>query len=566
MNNTLESFRESNNDILSSLKELADFIENGIDLGVDFDTSILNKISKAVDSLENEKLKIALIGGFSEGKTSIAAAWMEKLDKSSMNINHSESSNEVSIYNVNDDFSIIDTPGLFGFKEQFSEESGRIEKYKEITRKYISEAHIILYVMNSTNPIKSSHKEELNWLLRTLNLLPRTIFVLSRFDEVADVEDINDYEYNFKVKSENIKQRLKNDINLTEKEALDLSIVAVAANPFDMGTEYWVDNIDKFRELSYIYRLQEATAKKIRNIGGQNIVNMARKSVIEDVLHKSLPIAIKRDELIGKEVESLNDVMNGLVKRLRSSEMEIKASKTALRDFLNDFVPDLVLRIRGLSIETFSEFYIKEIGSDGMIISSNLESGIERCIEGINSNLDLAFTGFQADVRHYNNTVSALGKQGVDFIVQSKFISNTTVIAARDGIKGFAATLGTDLGKMLNFKPWGAIKLANKLNTAVAVLGLAFEAYDSYKRMEKENELEEFKVSIIDSLNKQHKSLLDLISSKDFNDQFFPSYCQLIHAKQDVENMLKEQVSKQESFKNWSSKGKVIEGKFRRIE
>ena len=54
--------------------------------------------------------------------------------------------------------------------------------------------------MNSTNPIKDSHKEDLQWLFRELNLLPRTIFVLSRFDEVADVEDENDYMQNLNIK------------------------------------------------------------------------------------------------------------------------------------------------------------------------------------------------------------------------------------------------------------------------------------------------------------------------------------------------------------------------------
>ncbi|MGV8268407.1 LeoA/HP0731 family dynamin-like GTPase, partial [Pseudomonas aeruginosa] len=80
--------------------------------------------------------------------------------------------------------------------EQENAETQTIEKYKDITKKYVSEAHLVLYVMNSTNPIKESHKEDLTWLFRTLDLLPRTVFVLSRFDEVADVEDEQDYQAN----------------------------------------------------------------------------------------------------------------------------------------------------------------------------------------------------------------------------------------------------------------------------------------------------------------------------------------------------------------------------------
>lgn len=99
---------------------------------------------------------MALVGGFSEGKTSIAAAWVGKLDKSTMKISHQESSDSVSIFEVERGLTLIDTPGLFGFKEKFNADTHEQEKYKDITKKYISEAHLVLYVMNSTNPLKKA--------------------------------------------------------------------------------------------------------------------------------------------------------------------------------------------------------------------------------------------------------------------------------------------------------------------------------------------------------------------------------------------------------------------------
>ncbi|GAA9049692.1 hypothetical protein BTM469_05730 [Helicobacter pylori] len=167
-----------------------------------------------------------MVGGFSEGKTSIAAAWIERLDKS-MKIDHQESSDAVKIYNIDNEMELVDTPGLFGFKEK-EHDSGKIERYKDITKKYVSEAHLILYALNPSNPIKKSHKDDLNWLFRTLNLLSRTIFVISRFDE-------EDYNKRFKTKKENIQNRLNDLISLSEKEKESLSIVAVAANPFNEG-------------------------------------------------------------------------------------------------------------------------------------------------------------------------------------------------------------------------------------------------------------------------------------------------------------------------------------------
>src|SRR3546814_14798706 len=89
---------------------------------------------------------------------------------------------------ISDWSSDVCSSDLFGFKEQVNAETNAIEKYKDITKKYVSEAHLVLYVMNSTNPIKESHQDDLVWLFRTLDLLPRTVFVLSRFVEVAAVE------------------------------------------------------------------------------------------------------------------------------------------------------------------------------------------------------------------------------------------------------------------------------------------------------------------------------------------------------------------------------------------
>ncbi|GAA8470996.1 hypothetical protein HpNP8_04960 [Helicobacter pylori] len=78
----------------------------------------------------------------------------------------------------------------------------------------------------------------MNWLFRTLNLLSRTIFVISRFDEEADIEDEQDYNKRFTIKKENILNRLNDLISLSKEEKESLAIVAVAANPYDLGVEH----------------------------------------------------------------------------------------------------------------------------------------------------------------------------------------------------------------------------------------------------------------------------------------------------------------------------------------
>ncbi len=108
----------------------------------------------------------------------------------------------------------------------------------------------------------------MNWLFRTLNLLSRTIFVISRFDEEADIEDEEDYNKRFKTKKENIQNRLSDLISLSEKEREGLSIVAVAANLFGWWLEYWLKHKEEFQKLSRIKTLQDATQKRLKKMAG----------------------------------------------------------------------------------------------------------------------------------------------------------------------------------------------------------------------------------------------------------------------------------------------------------
>ncbi len=241
-------------------------------------------------------------------ESQIESGKKDRLDKS-MKIDHKESSDEVKIYDIDNEMELVDTPGLFGFKEKITD-SGKIERYKDITKKYISEAHLILYVLNPSNPIKDSHKDDLNWLFRTLNLLSRTIFVISRFDEEADIEDEKDYNKRFEIKKENIQNRLNDLISLSEEEKESLIIVAVAANPFDLGVEHWLKHQEEFQKLSHIKALQDATQKKIKENGGKlTIIEEAKKSVIQDVIYRQMPPAKQALQDINGEMEYLNKMI-----------------------------------------------------------------------------------------------------------------------------------------------------------------------------------------------------------------------------------------------------------------
>ena len=567
MNSTLELFLNQNNKALALLDKLRVFLEQGAALGVNIDPTLLSKLEHASQNLANDKLKIALIGGFSEGKTSIAAAWMERLDKSSMNISQQESSNEVKVYEVDDNFVLIDTPGLFGFKEQYNADINAMEKYKDITRKYVSEAHLVLYVMNSTNPIKDSHKDDLNWLFRTLDLLPRTVFVLSRFDEVADVEDEASYAQHLQVKRNNVESRLRESIDASDAEVAALSIVAVAANPFDMGTDYWLERLGQFKTLSHIASLQQATASKIQSSGGPAaIVDQARKSVILDVLHKELPVAVENDQRLGDEVERLSGVSRTLSRQLVGAKSQIGEVRIGLRDFVSRYFSGLIMRTEGLTQETFKEFFEREIGRDGVMVTTRLQNEFDRQLNGVSQELSRMRLSFDSEIDHFNTNVINLGKQGVNYVIKGNLINNGSILAARDGIVNVAKTLGVDLGKALKFKPWGAINLAKNLNGILSVAGLALEAWDSYERKKREDQFRQAIAEMVDNFNNQREELLTIIQDVSFEERFFPDYASLDANAADVQVAIDTQKRLREQFKEWRQSGELMEAEFTRIE
>ncbi|MGN8499256.1 LeoA/HP0731 family dynamin-like GTPase [Helicobacter pylori] len=552
-NETLEQFKKDQKRNQENLKKLLDFVHAGEKYGIKVEESLKDKIRNAMENVAGQKLKVALVGGFSCGKTSIAAAWIDRLDES-MKIDHQESSDAVKIYNIDDEMELVDTPGLFGFKEKITD-SGKIERYKDITKKYISEAHLILYALNPSNPIKESHKDDLNWLFRTLNLLSRTIFVISRFDEEADIEDEEDYNKRFKIKKENIQNRLNELISLSEKEKESLSIVAVAANPFDLGLEYWLKHKEEFQKLSHIKALQDATQKKIKENGGKlTITEEAKKSVIQDVVYRQMPPAKQALQDINREMERLNKTLEKRRKDLQNLNSEISQARIHLREFIIRYFSDLIRQVLGTSLETFNDFVIREIGDKGINIETKVQNEFERQTQGIVNEIAKIETGFNADMSFFEKHAGTLGKIGIDLLKQSGFINATNIKLARDTIAAVGKFVGIDLA--LKFKPWGAVNLAGSINKGLPLIGLAFEVWDSWKESQKIEKLEKAKEEMKSNFDGQKQEILDLINDETkFKQACFPSVLELEKCIQACEESVKKTQECTQGLEKWIQTG-----------
>ncbi|WQY90353.1 50S ribosome-binding GTPase [Helicobacter pylori] len=552
-NETLEQFKKNQERNQKNLQKSLDFVHTGEEYGIKVEESLKDKIHNAMENVVGQKLKVALVGGFSCGKTSIAAAWIDRLDES-MKIDHQESSDEVQIYNIDDEIELVDTPGLFGFKEK-THDSGKIERYKDITKKYISEAHLILYALNPSNPIKESHKDDLNWLFRTLNLLSRAIFVISRFDEEADIEDEEDYNKRFKIKKENIQNRLNDLISLSEEEKESLIIIAVAANPFDLGVEHWLKHKEEFQKLSHIKALQDATQKKIKENGGKlTIIEEAKKSVIQDVVYRQMPPAKQALQDINGEMEYLNKTLEKRRKDIQDLNGEISQARIHLKEFITRYFSDLILQVSGTSLETFNDFVMREIGDKGINIETKVQNEFERETQGIVNEMAKIETGFNADLNFFEKHAGTLGKIGINFLNQSGFINATNIKLTRDGIVAVAKFTGIDLA--LKFKPWGAVKLASNLNKGLPLIGIAFEIGDSVMKLKKEKELEETKEKMKSNFDGQKQEILDLINDETkFKQTCFPSVFELEKSFQEIEEKIKKTQECAQELEKWIQTG-----------
>ena len=557
---TLKVFNKKKEDVFKMLSNLLLVLKEGKELGVDIEPEYITKIEKSIDENEDKKLKVVLIGGFSEGKTSIAAAWLEEYDKKKMKIAMTESTDDIREYNV-ENINLVDTPGLFGFKETANK-----EKYKDITKKYISEANIVLYVMNSDNPIKESHKEEIQWLFRDLNLLPRTVFILSRFDNVADIEDDNDYNGMLKIKRENVLKRLEDFEVIHAEDSKKLPVVAIAANPFDEGIEYWLANLDEFKKISHIDSLQHATSDIVEKNGGVDSVLLeTQKSIIKEILELKIPLATAKVEKLDKEYKNLDNVIKEMKEDLSNLKTKIELAKNYLKSFILELFTDLILQLEGTTIETFINFFERNIGSEGIVLNNKIENGFNKKVLEIENDICRLEKNFDNEIDNFeeftqDNSLEKF-KIGSEMLKNANLgLTNASIIAIRDF-----------LNLSIKFKPWQAVKIANVINKGIpiigAILGIGFELWDSYSKKKKEEEFLKAKKQMKEDFEKQCKEYKELIeNAEEFDKNVFKNYFKLGNNITKLSNELSEKVKEKERFENWREEAKAIDNNLKAIK
>ncbi|WP_180160565.1 LeoA/HP0731 family dynamin-like GTPase [Acinetobacter sp. YH12054] len=575
-------FTVHKSDVIKQLDWLKGIVSKLNDVGID-SVDVLQKIENAIVNVNDDTLRIALLGAFSDGKTSVIAGWLGQV-MNNMIIDSNESSNELAIYkpdNLPEKCEIVDTPGLFGDKERLDDRGNTIQ-YSDITRKYISEAHLIFYVVDAVNPLKESHKDTVQWVLRDLNKLSSTIFIINKMDEVADLRDEDEFEERSKIKKDNLLGKLDRFIQLTDQEKKALNIVCIASNPNGRGLDFWLEKKELYGERSRINKLKAVTNQILSSTARDSLIRKTGLDVVRDVILENLTLAEQQYNGIDLYIKDTADNIQTITYDLEQVGRKFSATKQNLLSELQAAENDVLGYLNTLSVETLGSFIESQIGGSGNDTGSKLKQQIENiCLRhlsyttGIMKNVGSKIEHQLSISEDYANSLEKMTLKFSTLALNrvAKLPTGTIkvgVIAARDAISGLT-------GASLKFKPWGATNLAGGIAKWAGVAGVALSLYSMWnehaQRQKAEQEFPVIRGQLKDLIQGHFSAVYELLS----DDQtalvnFAPEYIQyrdiLEIQKQELENLKKnkqilEQVSR--DFKSVQQQGLILDTTYREV-
>ncbi|GHQ34660.1 hypothetical protein VN1221_05530 [Helicobacter pylori] len=301
--------------------------------------------------------------------------------------------------------------------------------------------------------------------------------------------------------------------------------------------------------------MQDATQKKIKENGGKlTIIEESKKSVIQDVVYRQMPLAKKEQQNLKRELEYLSKAMEKRRKDLQNLNSEISQARIHLREFIIRYFSDLIRQVSGTSLETFNDFVIREIGDKGINIETKVQNEFERQTQGIVNEISKIETGFNADMSFFEKHAGTFGRIGIKLLEQSKFINATNIKLTRDGIVAVGKFVGIDLA--LKFKPWGAVNLASSINKGLPLIGLVIEVWDSWEESQKIEKLEKAKEEMKSNFDGQKQEILDFINDETrFKQTCFPMALELEKCIQACEESVKKTQEFSEGLEKWIQTG-----------
>ncbi len=528
----MEQFKQFNVEkqaALKGLEQLRAVLDELREMGADVGSE-LQKIDSAVQAVESDVLRIALLGAFSDGKTSVIAAWLGKV-MADMKIDMDESSDRLAIYSpegLPEKCEIVDTPGLFGDKEKTVD--GEQVMYEDLTKRYISEAHLILYVVDATNPLKESHNDIAKWVLRDLNKLSSTVFVINKMDEVTDLTEQVLFDAQATIKKDNLKTKLQRAANLSPDEVARLNIVCLASNPNGRGLEFWFGKPAHYESRSRINDLKAMTTQVLRHNVPAVLIAKTGLDVVRDVVGQHVVRAEEQLERLKVFAEQNAEESVRISQDIANGRREVKRLAGELFEELQNLEKGLLGKLRPLSLENIREFLEDELGYTEEGVGFKLNLKIKSAIDRSFDQSSKVTSRISQDIgRQLNSSESFLNAMGESALKSMGGAAKGIANLSPDIIKGavFAArdALSAVTGVAIKFKPWQATKIAGAISKwagpAGAAITLTSDLFSAYKAHELEQELKSAKESIAEVIKGSFKDIYDIIGDDEKLLDFF---------------------------------------------
>lgn len=489
-------------------------------------TSLTESFEKSLDKIDTLKkdvldgtLKIALIGAFSDGKTSTVAGFLGNAD-SNMKIADEESTDEIVEYipqNIDADVPscmFVDTPGLFG------------HKFSQKTEEWISQAHLILYIVSAVNPLKDSHRDTVSWLLKKLRKFDNTVFVINMMDKVCDYTDSEDFEDQKEAKKRFLRENVARFCNLdpNDKSLNNLNIVCIASDPDARGLQYDGKGHEN-------YWLTTEHRKEYENYSRMEVLrttvnNVVRNTFADSLIRNSALVAImdetkKNGELLLEETAHLEDVVIPEVVRtvevltddFNNARNDMRREVRPCRDQLMSLENAICGKIQNATMDDFDLIIQNEIGGGdelGYKLNGKIKDIIADHFEGLVTRMCAKITGdFKMLEDCIDSTLKIVNAGAKTIGNLAKGVDKAMIFAGRD-------LLGK-VGLAIKFKPWQATKIANFASKGIpaisAAISLALDTFSIIHGAEEQKKFEGMKRSLIESIRFDiFKDLYDILN------------------------------------------------------
>ncbi|MXX13309.1 MAG: hypothetical protein F4Z86_07660 [Gemmatimonadetes bacterium] len=476
---------------------------------------VQEKMARVRIRLEQEVFEVAFFGAFSDGKSTIIAALTKSLDTP---IAVEPTTDKVERYSYGD-WIFVDTPGTFSNKLL----------HDDVTQSYISEADLVVFVVNAVNPLPKSQEDLVRWLLMDLGKEPHVIFAINRMDEVADLEDKTDFEHHGKVKQRTLLKTL-NDIC---GKSFSPTVVTISADPYEMGIEEWLDNPEEYEHLSRLQSLIGAIEEHLSRAAEQIQANAGMASVRDGI-----DMILERLEDLNKDLQNAHDMLAQRATELAQErdrlEQLVSQAHLGIREDVESMRRDLLDGLDAcVDQRALKNLIDRDIGEDGKHLKRRVNIIVERWGQTLRGQAKPIFDRVTASMEENDSLLGDLLKRGgpaLGKVLQKVFGGNARQIA--DGILRIRNILNIPI----KFKPWGAMKLAKNLK-AIVWLAPLLEGLPTAFDMIRERKLASAVAELKESIDQGLEEFFETFTRDEFEQQACP---ELIEIRQ----MAKEQETK----------------------